>query len=136
VTALAAIGLILGSLSLLNHVAGLVMIYMGFMRPARMPWPVLDSSISASLAIVLIGSCIGCLRLTPSARRRIRLWATVYLGWLVVCGVALLTWAAPAANPRLNSQSAAVAHMVTAVVGLIVLGVDLGLSDSGADPDA
>lgn len=135
VTALGVIGLVLASIIILNHAAGLAMRATGSGVAPGDPgslasvWPIVDSVISLAFAILLFAASIGLLRFRPWGRRLARLHAIAYLPWVAICLVIGLGWTIPATVRQLQASGAGTqAYQSGAVVGMyagavLILGI-------------
>ena len=67
-------------------------------------WPIVDSIISAALALLLIFCAIDALRTKPTGRKAMMLWAVLHLSYLLIHAIVTVTIVLPATVPAMQQQ--------------------------------
>jgi len=130
----AIIGIIFAGIAILNHTVGLILVFNNAVVPGMPPiathWPVIDSSVSLVLALVLIVASINTLRWARSGRRMMIGWAVLHLSWLMIHGIVYISMVMPemlkvqlAASGQQGSQAESVAKAAAVIVAILTLAI-------------
>jgi hypothetical protein len=122
ITTIGVIGIVLGSLAILNHFAGLLLLAAASVRAPDAGFQTVVSLLSLPLAGLLLASSIGVLRLAPWGRQGIMTWTAIYIPFDLITGLIYMISYIPQKLSQLNSKvDPAVAQAVACVTASMVL---------------
>lgn len=138
VRTIAIIGFCFAAVAMINHGLGLSVLYVrgSSQSPEGLAgyWPVVDSMISVTLAIILLLSAYQAVHYKPSGRRAMIGWAVAHLVYLFIHAQVMFTIVIPATRPQMEKRLGLLNNsafypqsitMIYAVATLALIGIAL-----------